>query len=241
MSALLDSAIRKLYAYVDQRIDSVRAFPAVVIGQSDGMVQIKRLTDPGSGETQLNARVRGFDLQTDDRVLVIQVPDWPISGARSAYVVVDVLQRATPTQYELTPNLILHGDLTVDGSMGDIVAGDVSVAGIFDDASGSYTPTVGAAMGSSPGSITQVGNEYCGRITQNAGASGTTTGILWTIAFANARPSGNYNIFLNPQNSDSAAVRAYAINDSASQFTIRCQTAPGAGQQMRFGWWLVQR
>lgn len=103
LSSLLDSAIKRIYGYVDQRIDGVRAFPAVVIGQSSGMVQIKRLTDPGSGETVLNARVRGFDLANDDRVLVVQVPDWPVSGARSAYVVVGLLQRATPTGHFTLP------------------------------------------------------------------------------------------------------------------------------------------
>lgn len=99
LSALLDQAIRKLYGYVDQRIDSVRPFRAVVTGQSNGMVQIKRLTDSGTGETVLNARVAGFDLATDDEVLVIQIPDWPSLGARSSYVVLGPLQRATPTSY----------------------------------------------------------------------------------------------------------------------------------------------
>lgn len=96
-------------------------------------------------------------------------------------------------------------------------------------------------MGSSPGAITQAGAEYTGRVLGDAGSSGTTTGILFTITFATPRPNSNYNIFLNPQNSDSAAVRAYGVNDSTTQFTIRCQTAPGTGQQMRFGWLIEDR
>ena len=64
---------------------------------------------------------------------------------------------------------------------------------------------------------------------------------MFTITFANARASSNYNIFLNAQNSASAAVNAYAINDSTTQFTIRCQVAPGFGQEMRFGWLIEDR
>ena len=104
-----------------------------------------------------------------------------------------------------------------------------------------WSAAAGAAMGSSPGAITQAGAEYTGRVLGDAGSSGTTTGILFTITFATPRPNSNYNIFLNPQNSDSAAVRAYGVNDSTTQFTIRCQTAPGTGQQMRFGWLIEDR
>ena len=96
-------------------------------------------------------------------------------------------------------------------------------------------------MGTSPGAITQAGAEYTGRIIADTGGSGTTTGILFTITFANARASSNYNIFLNAQNANSAAVNAYAINDSNTQFTIRCQVAPGFGEEMRFGWLIEDR
>lgn len=222
MSNLLDSAIKKLYSYVDQRIDSVRPFRAIVIGQSNGMVQIRRLTDTGGGETVLNARVAGFDIATNDEVLVVQVPNWPTLGARSQYVIVGPLQRSAPTSHTISPRLL--------------------VKGVFDDASATgYGVSAGAALGSSPGAVTQTGNEYCGRLIQTTGSSGLAAGILWTVTFVNPRPTSNYNVFLDPQNADSAAVNPYAVNDSNTQFTIRCQTAPGAAKQMRIGWWIVQR
>lgn len=149
LSALLDSAIRKLYGYVDQRIDSVRPFRAVVTGQSNGMVQIKRLTDSGTGETVLNARVAGFDLATDDEVLVIQIPDWPSLGARSSYVVLGPLQRATPTSYTaaalkapgvptyLAPTV---SDTAVTGSNTSNTAYEVNVTqSVVLPATGTYT------------------------------------------------------------------------------------------------------
>ena len=104
-----------------------------------------------------------------------------------------------------------------------------------------WTSAVGAAMGSSPGAITQSGAEYTGRILADSGSSGTTTGILFTITFANARPTSNYNIFINPQNVESARCNAYGINDSTTQFTIRCQVAPNVSEQLRFGWLIEDR
>lgn len=232
----LEAAIKKLYQYVDTRVDGVRPFRAIVTGQSSGMVQIRRI-HATTAETALRARCRGFDLATNDEVLCLPMAD-------GLPVVVEVLQRASPSSYTLTPDLILSNDLTVGGeiSTDDILTNGLNITGIFEDSSDAgYSVSAGAAMGSSPGSITKTGNEYCGRIIQDTGSSGVTTGIMWTVTFANNRPNSNYNVFLNPQNANSAAVRAYAINDSSSQFTIRCQTAPGTSQEMRIGWWIVQR
>lgn len=104
-----------------------------------------------------------------------------------------------------------------------------------------WTSAVGAAMGSSPGAITQSGAEYTGRILADSGSSGTTTGVLFTVTFATERPNSNYNIFINPQNVESARCNAYGINDSTTQFTIRCQVAPNVSEQLRFGWLIEDR
>ena len=104
-----------------------------------------------------------------------------------------------------------------------------------------WTSAVGAAMGSSPGAITQAGAEYTGRILAASGSSGTTTGILFTITFANARANSNYNIFINPQNFETARCLPYGVNDSSSQFTIRCQVAPNTSTQIRVGWLIEDR
>lgn len=92
MSNLLDSAIQKLYAYVDRRIEGVRPFRAIVAGQSGGMVQLRRLGDT-TGSDQLHARLAGASLVTNDEVLVAQLPD---RSGRSQLVVLDKIQRTTP-------------------------------------------------------------------------------------------------------------------------------------------------
>lgn len=88
--ALLDAAIQAIYRYVDTRVESVRPFRAIVIGQANGMVQIRRIGDPGGGETALRARVAGFDLETNDEVLCSRVTD-------GIPVVVGKLQRSVPS------------------------------------------------------------------------------------------------------------------------------------------------
>lgn len=88
--ALLDAAINALYRYVDQRVADVRPFRAIVIGQASGMVQVRRIGDPGSGETALRARVAGADLATNDEVLCT-----PVAGGIP--VVVGKLQRSRPS------------------------------------------------------------------------------------------------------------------------------------------------
>ena len=99
-----------------------------------------------------------------------------------------------------------------------------------------WTSAVGAAMGSSPGAITQSGAEYTGRVVADSGSSGTTAGILFTITFATARANSNYNIFINPQNLESARCNPYGVNTSTTQFTISAQVAPNVSTQIRIGW-----
>lgn len=90
MSSLIDLAIKQLYRYVDQQVGAARAFRATVAGQSSGMVQIKRLHSD-SAETQLIARVEGYNLETNDEILCTEsAPGFP--------VVVGALQRAAPTR-----------------------------------------------------------------------------------------------------------------------------------------------
>ena len=82
----LEAAIKKLYQYVDTRVDGVRPFRAIVTGQSSGMVQLRRI-HATTGETALRARVVGFDLATDDEVLCLPMAD-------GIPVVVGKIQRA---------------------------------------------------------------------------------------------------------------------------------------------------
>lgn len=111
LSSLIDLAIKKLYQYVDQRVEDVRPFRAIVTGQSSGMVQIRRLHS-STAETALRARVAGFDLTTNDEVLCVPMAD-------GIPIVVGKVQRSTPTSHAVTPALpgtiiVQEGDSNVD-------------------------------------------------------------------------------------------------------------------------------
>lgn len=95
--SLVDYAVKKLYQYIDQQVEGVRPFRAIVTGQSSGMVQIRRI-HATTGETALRARVIGFDLATDDEVLCVPMAD-------GLPVVVGKLQRATASGYTVTTPL----------------------------------------------------------------------------------------------------------------------------------------
>lgn len=97
MSSLIDIAIKKLYGYVDQRVEDVRPFRAIVIGQSSGMVQIRRIHST-TGETALRARVVGFDLATNDEVLCVPMAD-------GIPVVIGKVQRSTAASLGLSAGL----------------------------------------------------------------------------------------------------------------------------------------
>lgn len=89
MSAFLDDTIRRIFQRIDHAVESVRPFRAIVIGQSDGMVQIRRLHST-SGETALRARVVGFDIDTNDEVVCLPMAD-------GIPLIVGRVQRATPS------------------------------------------------------------------------------------------------------------------------------------------------
>lgn len=89
LSNLIDLAIKKLYQYVDQRVEDVRPFRAIVTGTSSGMVTVRRLHS-STGETALRARCVGFNLSTNDEVLCVPMAD-------GIPIVVAKLQRSAPT------------------------------------------------------------------------------------------------------------------------------------------------
>ena len=104
-----------------------------------------------------------------------------------------------------------------------------------------WTSAEGAAMGSSPGSISQAGAEHSGRVTQTSGGSGTTTGILWTITLATNWGDTNYNVYLTPQNAETARCIVYPVIVSGTQFTINAQVAPNTDTVIRCGWLIEDR
>ena len=93
----------------------------------------------------------------------------------------------------------------------------------------------GAAMGTSPGAQTITGHDVSGTIIQNAGTS-TTTGVLWTLTFANAKASATYRVYLQSLGTNGADVRLYVTNRTTGGFDIGCRVAPTASTQMAVAW-----
>lgn len=101
----LDAAIKHLERFVLARLDEHRAYRGVVVGQSNGMVQIRPL-DAESGQTALRARVAGFTLVNDDEVLYVKVNKLP--------VIIGKIQRAAADDFELDASLEVPA-LTING------------------------------------------------------------------------------------------------------------------------------
>lgn len=138
--AIIDNVMERLERLVDRKIEAVAPFRAIVTGVSGGMVTIKRL-GVTTGETELRARVVGFDLDADDEVLCVLVNGKP--------VVVGEIQRNPLEQ------LTIGGD-TVGGTESTTTtpapAGPVTVAtnarGWYDDGTSVWTARCGWDTGS---------------------------------------------------------------------------------------------
>lgn len=157
MSNLLDAAIKKLYQYVDTRVEETRSFRAIVTGTSSGMVQIRRIHSP-SEETALRARCVGFDLAVSDEVLCAPMAD-------GIPVVVAKLQRAAPSgSFTLPVSLQVGGSSgatirsgsgspegAVTGSVGDLYLRTNGAAGtiLYEKATGSGNTGWSANAGTS--------------------------------------------------------------------------------------------
>lgn len=159
----------------------------------------------------------------------------------------------TPAQYAdhetrldtLETNPIVSGTVTAaslnvsaNAQLGDSASDTTTV---FRLATGGATPTLtnGAALGSSPGAQTKTGNDTSGTIIQNVGTS-PVAGILWTVAFAAARPASTYNVTLSELGTNAADARLYVTNRTVNGFDIGCRVAPTASVQIAVGWLVVQ-
>lgn len=119
-------------------------------------------------------------------------------------------------------------------------AGAITLDGPLRDNSGTgWTATAGAAMGSSPGSMTRDRNEYAGRIVQQTGSSGTNPGALWNVVFEHARATANYIVIVQGGNNDTAGIMPYVSSTSTTGFTISCVGDPPNSTSLRISWFIV--
>jgi hypothetical protein len=115
----LDAASKNLERYINDRINEIRAYRGIVVGQSGGMVQI-RPVEATTGQTALRARCVGFELANDDEVLYIKVNKLP--------VVIAQVQRGAVQPFELeaaleVPALTVNG-VPITGSAGLTIKDD---------------------------------------------------------------------------------------------------------------------
>lgn len=73
----LDNALQRIGQMLDDRLRARDPFRAIVTGVSDGMVTIRRL-EATTGETELRARLPGWNLAADDEVLCLPVSGKPV-------------------------------------------------------------------------------------------------------------------------------------------------------------------
>lgn len=155
----------------------------------------------------------------------------------------------TNTEFQYLANVDYDIQAQLDATMsvaGGNFLGSVSTSAnwtvdgsIRDNSGAGWTSTAGGALGSSPGAVTRERNEYCGRIVQTTGSSGTAPGIMWTITFQHARATSNYIAIVQGGNDDTAGLIPYVSSTSTTGFTISCVNDPPNSTQMRVNWLIV--
>lgn len=68
------------------------------------------------------------------------------------------------------------------------------------------------------------GSELGGLINLNTGTGISASGIILTVTFATAMPTGAYSVVLTPASLSAAGLQIYVIKSTPSLFTIRCTT-----------------
>lgn len=161
-----------------------------------------------------------------------------------------VLAQATLTDHEtrldtLESNPVFTGtmtgvsiNLTGNSSLGNSASDTVTMYRI-ETAGNAPAFAAGAAMGSSPGAQTITGNDTSATIIQNAGTS-TTTGVMWTVTFANARPASTYRVLLQSLGTNAAGADLYVTNRTVNGFDIGCRVAPTASTQVAVAMLVIQ-
>lgn len=140
--------------------------------------------------------------------------------------------------------LVTSDYLTTSGNsnLGTGNADITTVTGHFRVEGGVFTVAAGAAAGTG-GSLAasrMKGTDQAGELQVVTGASGTSTGTLATVTFAEGRPDSDYLVWFQASSINAADLDLNVINRSTTGFTIRCNTAPGAGETLQIQFWVVE-
>lgn len=172
------AAVSLIQQYIAEQVGSALPFSATVQALSGGMVQIKRL-GAATAESQLYARLRGFDLAVNDEVICVTY--------LGVAFVLGKVQRATPSAFSLAGGLI----------------GEVATPGLFrqatsDNAANASTSTWLSTISSTitpPAGTWQVEAVFIGRMTHSASGNldlriviGGSASATFTIAAQSGAP-----------------------------------------------------
>lgn len=144
-----------------------------------------------------------------------------------------------------TGNLNANGTANLNGNvnLGNSPSGDTTtVNSHFKITGGTFGATVGAAagLGGSLAATRVRGSDQCGEVQVVTGAGSTATGTLATVNLSNARPSTDYQVFLQPMSINASDLNLSVTSRTTTSFDIRANTAPGAGETLVIGFLIIE-
>lgn len=148
--------------------------------------------------------------------------------------------------HELTDNLPLaggtvsgnatfNGDVTIGNSQGDTltIGSHIKVTGADPTLTATPVGTYPAA-GTTPSGVTlTAGNDTVMEINLTTG-TGCATGLLLHVAFATARASSSYAVWVQPRTSGAAQLFTYLTGRGTGGFDLTCPVAPADATALGF-------
>lgn len=138
-------------------------------------------------------------------------------------------------------NATFQGDVTIGNAQGDtlIIGSHVRVTGTDPTLTATPVGTYPAA-GTTPSGVTlTAGNDTAMEINLTTG-TGCATGLLVHVAFATARASSSYGVWVQPRTSGAAQLFAYGTGRGTGGFDITCPVAPADVTALGFFVWVLE-
>lgn len=219
MSDRARDALLSIGASLARRFDELTPFRAIVSATSGGRVQIQRL-GAATAETELYARVAGFDVVAGDEVLCLAIGGKP--------VVIGKLQRAAASGYALESGLTL-GNAAADKHT---IYGQVE----YEGGTGGMSATVKTNAGvGATASINSPGSESAFTVSMTTG-TGPASGLVLSIGFGTARANNDYAAIFVPLNVRAHQADFRAENLQTTGFDVYALNTPVASVSHAHKW-----
>lgn len=219
----VSAAVRAITALVDDKLERVKPFRAIVTSVSGGLVGIRR-PEATTASTATYARLAGSQIQVGDEVLCVNVGTFPI--------VLQKIQRSAPASVPFeaaisAPGASLTGDLT----LGAHLLSGTTVMGF----------AVGAAAGATGSIAGSAGTDVAGVLQVIPNGAGIAAGTIATLTFGAVMPSGNYAVVLTPASSAARTLGGVVgpTSRATNNFVIQTATALTAGSTYQWLYLIV--